>query len=88
MTVGAASRKPIGTILVETLTGDARQYALLISPADLLAGAALWLFNAAPEPGSDLDSAGLAGRYYFLTAWVYVVVSLAFLFRRLQKQAV
>ena len=78
----------IGSVLVETLTGDVRQYTLLLSPLDLLHGAVLWLFGATPEPGSDLDEAGLAGGYYFLAAWIYIVVPLAFLFRRLQRLAV
>ena len=78
----------IGAILAETLTGDARQYTLLVSPGNLLNGAVLWLFSASPEAGSDLDSAGLATGYYFLAAWVYVVVSVAFLLRRLLRQAV
>ena len=78
----------IGSILVDTLTGDARQYALLVSPLGLLEGAVYWLFSATPRPGSELANAGLAGGYYFLAACIYIVVPLALLFRRLQRLAV
>lgn len=78
----------LGSILVETLTGGAQKYALLLSPFGVLEGAVLWLFSARPEPESEILKTGLGGRYYFAAAVVYTVVLLALLYRRLQRLAV
>ncbi len=78
----------LGSILVETLTGGAQKYALLLSPFGVLEGTVLWLFSVRPEPESEFTKAGLHGRYYFVAAVVYTVVPLALLYRRLQRLAV
>jgi ABC-2 type transport system permease protein len=78
----------IGSVLIQTTTGDARGYMALISPFNVLYGAVHWLFDATPEADTDLARANLAGGYYFLAAVVYTIASLGVVFRRYQRMTV
>jgi ABC-2 type transport system permease protein len=78
----------LGNIFVETLTGEARTYALLLSPSDTVDGVSYWFFGAEPEFDSSLAKADLYGGVYFTAALVYIVVALGFLYRRFQRMAV
>ena len=78
----------IGSVLVETTTGDVRRYSVLISSFNVLDGAVHWLFNAVPPEESELAQASLRGVYYFLTAVAYSTAALTFLFRRYLRLAV
>jgi ABC-2 type transport system permease protein len=78
----------LGSILIETATGDIRKYSALLSPFDVMQGTVHWFFNA-PAPGdSDLTKAGLEGSLYFLGLLVYVAASLGVLYRRFQRMTV
>jgi ABC-2 type transport system permease protein len=78
----------VGNVLVETLTGDSKQYGLLISPLDILEGMVLWIFNANPEPDTSIAKAGLDGIYYLIAALAYITVSLAIIYRRVQRLSI
>ncbi len=52
----------LGSILVQTTTGDVQKYMLLISPLDVLDGAVYWLFAARPPADSVLADAGSGRR--------------------------
>lgn len=77
----------LANILVETLSGGARGYAYLISPITTLDGLITWLFNANPEPNSNLQLANLDGIVYLLGAVVYIAVFLGFLYRRISRMS-
>lgn len=72
----------IGAVLLETLSGDGRGYALLISPLHVLEGSISWIFNVRPEQGSDLLKAEIDGVFYFLAAVGYTGVGMVVLYRR------
>jgi ABC-2 type transport system permease protein len=78
----------IGSVLVETTTGSVKDYAVLISPFNVLEGTVFWIFNAPPTEDSDVSKVNLDGVYYFLAALVYTGVSLALLFRRFLRLSV
>ena len=78
----------IGSILVETTTGDVRQYVILVSPITVLEGAVYWIFGADWPVDSDMAKSGLAGGYYVLAALAYPLVAAGLLYRRFQKLAV
>jgi ABC-2 type transport system permease protein len=78
----------IGNILVETTTGDARMYSVLVSPFDVLAGTVHWLFDAPPSSESAVEKAGLDGVYYMVASIAYSAAGLAVLMRRFLKMSV
>jgi ABC-2 type transport system permease protein len=78
----------LGSILVETTTGDVQRYVVLLSPANVLDGSVYWFFDAPPPFDSDLEKAGRPGYVYFLAAIGYTAVSLGGLYRRYLRLAV
>lgn len=78
----------IGTVLLETATGDVQRFAGLISPFTVLDGAVYWLFSAEPSLDSDLEKADLAGGFYLLAALAYSAVSIGLLLRRFLRLSV
>lgn len=78
----------VGSVLVQTTTGQVRHYSALISPWDLLDGVVHWLFNAQPMPDTVLAKADLAGGYYLIAAIVYTAAALALLYRRFMRMSV
>jgi ABC-2 type transport system permease protein len=78
----------LGETLAESLTGDARQYSMLISPIGVLEGAAYWMFDVAPDEESGLAKAGLEGGYYLLASLGYILLAGAVLFRRFLRLSV
>lgn len=74
----------LGSILVQTTTGDVQRYVLLLSPLDVLNGAVFWIFGASPARESDLAESGLGG-YFLLAVLAYIAVALAVLYRRFQR---
>ena len=77
-----------GNILVETTTGDARAYSILISPFDVLGGSVYWLFDTLPPRDSLLTESGIESGYYLPAALVYIAVALAILYRRFMRMSV
>jgi ABC-2 type transport system permease protein len=78
----------IGNILVETITGDARMYAILVSPLDTIDGAVRWMFGASPIEESAAEKAGLDGPYYMLATVAYTLVAIGVLLRRFLRMTV
>jgi hypothetical protein len=78
----------LGSILFEVISGEGRDYALLISPLSVLEGSVHWIFNSAPHPESEIAQTELNRIYYFLAALGYSVVSLAIVYRRFARLAV
>jgi ABC-2 type transport system permease protein len=78
----------IGSVLLETISGDGSGYALLLSPLHVPEGSVYWLFNADPDPGSDLVKADIPYVYYFLAAVGYAVAGMTVLYRRFMRLAV
>jgi ABC-2 type transport system permease protein len=78
----------IGNILVETLTGDARMYAVLVSPLATLVGTVYWLFGVTPPTDGAVDTAGLEGFGYMLASLAYTAVAMAVLLRRFLRMSV
>jgi ABC-2 type transport system permease protein len=78
----------LGRVLVETTSGDAQKYSVLLSPLDVLNGAVEWIFSAAPEADSAVAKSGLSGELLFLAAIVYTAAALTLLFRRFQRLSV
>jgi len=78
----------LGNIFVETLSGEAQRYSLLISPIDLLQGAVYWMFGADfPQP-SSLSKAGLDGGAYFAAALGYTLIAIGFVYRGIRRVSV
>lgn len=75
----------IGNIFVETLSGEAQKYSLLISPIDLLQGAVYWIFGAGYQAESSLSKAGLNGASYFAAAVVYTLLAVGFIYRGIRR---
>ncbi len=61
----------MGGIFVNTLSGSAQQYSLLISPLGMLEGMVYWVFGVAPSADSDIALADLPGGYYLVAIVVY-----------------
>jgi ABC-2 type transport system permease protein len=78
----------LGSILFEVISGEGRDYALLISPLSVLEGSVHWIFNSAPHPESEIAQTELSGAFYFLAALGYSIVSLAIVYRRFARLAV
>lgn len=78
----------MGGILVNTLEGSARQYAVLLSPLDIQEGMVYWMFGADVPLGSDLALAGLSGAYFLPVILVYTALCLAVLYRRIMRLSV
>jgi ABC-2 type transport system permease protein len=78
----------VGRNLIETTTGDARQYVVLLSPVDILDGIVYWLFGAEQGPDSFSRIAGQSGEVYFATAAVYSIVCLVIVYRRFLRLVV
>jgi ABC-2 type transport system permease protein len=78
----------VGETLANTLTGDARQYGLLVSPLGVLEGATFWLFDEPPDPNTGLAKASLEGGYYLLAGLAYTLVAAGILFRRFLRISV
>ena len=78
----------MGGILVNTLDGGAQQYALLISPFDMLEGMVYWVFGADPLSGSALEDADLPGGYYLVAALGYTALGLTVFYRRILRMSV
>jgi hypothetical protein len=78
----------IGNVLVETTSGDARTYAVLLSPLDVADGAVRWLFGAEPASDSAVRESGLDGVYFMLAAIGYSVVAMGLLLRRFLRMSV
>jgi hypothetical protein len=74
----------LGETLMETTTGDFRNYSLLISPLDVLEGFVYWVFNATPSdrPVAQVD---VAGWVWFTALLVYTGVGLTFVYRRVLR---
>jgi len=64
---------------------DTGRLVLLFSPFHLARGTTLWVFDAAPEPGSQFDRAGFPGGVYFLAALAATALMIALLLRRYQR---
>jgi ABC-2 type transport system permease protein len=78
----------LGSILVQTTTGDVQKYTILLSPLDVLSGSTFWLFGATAGADSALTKSGLAGGLYLVASLGYTAVALGFLYRRFQRLAV
>jgi ABC-2 type transport system permease protein len=77
----------LGSILVETTTGEAQKYSLLIAPVITAEGAVRWIFGAAAPSGSVLAKSGLAGWACFVALFGYIALALGVLYRRFQRLA-
>jgi ABC-type transport system involved in multi-copper enzyme maturation permease subunit len=78
----------LGGILVNTVTGDAQKYALLISPFGLLEGLVYWVFSVEPPFDSNVTKAGLDGVFYFVASIAYAALALAIVYRRIERMSV
>ena len=78
----------MGGILVNTLEGGAQEYALLISPFDMLEGMVYWVFGEEPMRDSDLARADLWGGYYLIAALIYSAIAMAVFYRRVMRMSV
>ncbi|HEX5140601.1 MAG TPA: ABC transporter permease subunit [Dehalococcoidia bacterium] len=78
----------LGGILVNTVTGDAQKYALLISPFGLLEGLVYWVFSVEPPFDSNVTKAGLDGVFYFVASIAYAALALAIVYRRIERMGV
>ena len=78
----------VGAILVNTVTGDAQRFAILLSPFDTLFGAIRWLFDAPPPEDSNIAKSGLEGGYYLLACLGYTFVATVVLYRRFLRMSV
>jgi ABC-2 type transport system permease protein len=78
----------VGAILVETVTGDARMYSVLVSPVATVEGAVLWLFGGEAPIDSAVAKSGLDGPVFFLVTLAYTSVAAGLLFRRFQRMNV
>jgi ABC-2 type transport system permease protein len=78
----------LGSILVQTTTGDAQKYTLLIAPVDTAEGAVRWIFSSPAPRDSVLAQSGLEGWACLLGVLGYTGVALAFLYRRFERLAV
>ena len=75
----------IAGALVNITEGDGTGFAVLLSPAHLMQGLTIWLFDTTPDPLDDIAIAGLDGWLYGagLVAWIGVC---SWLFvRRIEK---
>jgi len=78
----------LGSILVETATGKARDVLILVSPLDVLDGTTRWLFGAPPPEDSDLAKVATEGYVYFLASVAISAAAIGFLYRRYLKLSV
>ncbi len=78
----------LGSILLETVSGDDAGYLLLISPVAILQGSVYWIFDDPLPFTSDARQAGLDSLYYLLAAAVYTLVSIGIVYRRYWRMAV
>jgi hypothetical protein len=78
----------IGSILVQTLTGESRGYGLLLSPIGLLEGVVYWLFDAPVPDEGDLAQAGLSPGVYLAGSFAYAAASIAIYLRRMLRTSV
>lgn len=79
----------VANVLIETTSGDVRNFVILLSPFDLLNGAVYWMFDAAPDnENSALLKVTLEGPVYVAVALAYAMGALVFLYRRYQRMVV
>ena len=78
----------IGGILVNTLTGSAQQYSLLVSPLGVLEGMVYWVFGVAPVSDSNVAMADLPGGYYVVAILLYTAICIAVVYRRIIRMSV
>jgi ABC-2 type transport system permease protein len=78
----------LGAVLRETISSSDGDYAILISPIHVLEGSVFWIFDAAPEPDSDLADITFRGYYYLAAAAAYTLLGVAVVYRRFLKLAV
>jgi ABC-2 type transport system permease protein len=78
----------VGNVLVQTISGDATTYAILVSPLDVVDGTVRWLFGAPSIEGSSAEKAGLDGPYYLLATAAYTIAATAVLLRRFLRMTV
>ena len=78
----------LGSVLVETASGSAADFLVLVSPLDILDGTTRWLFDAPAPEDSDLAKVATAGYVYLLAAIASSLVALAFLYRRYLRLSV
>ena len=76
---------PIAAILVNDIGGLGGRVLIFISPINVLEGVSFWVFRAAPDSGSLLESADFRGIWYGIAALVVTVVSTALLVRRYER---
>ena len=73
---------PIAAIFTNDIGGLAGRLVIFLSPINLLEGATFWVFRAAPDSGSILESANFRGWTYGLAALIATALSTALLLRR------
>ena len=78
----------LGAVLRETISSSDGDYAILISPIHVLEGSVFWIFDASPEPDSDLADITFRGYYYLAAAAAYTLLGVAVVYRRFLKLAV
>ena len=72
----------LGRTLVETTTGSARDWVILLSPLDVANGINYWLFNARPPAEIPLALTDTPGIVFVGAALIYVGGALTILYRR------
>lgn len=78
----------MGGLLMETLSGDAHRYAILLSPINTLVGMTYWAFGAAPTDGSPLEEANLDGVVYLATTLTVTAIATVVILRRILRMNV
>jgi ABC-2 type transport system permease protein len=76
---------PIAGILVSDIGGTGTRWAVFIAPFDLLEGATLWIFRAAPESGSNIATADFPGWVYGVVSALVAGIATALLIRRYER---
>jgi hypothetical protein len=77
----------VGSVLVNTTSGPAQDYSVLISPLDVVHGVVAWLFDATPSADSNIALSGLDGPAYLAASAAYCAVALGVVYRRYQGLA-
>jgi len=77
----------ISSVVGDVVASTAGRYGILISPFDVLRGATLWIFNAAPNADESIGRYDLPGALYAAVLAGAAAVSTAILLRRFARLA-
>ncbi|MGK2964530.1 MAG: ABC transporter permease [Tepidiformaceae bacterium] len=72
----------IAEILINSLDGDARRYAIFLSADGIIRGLTLWAFSDSGDQGEPVEIVDLPGELYIVASLVYTAVAALIVLRR------